>query len=606
MPFSACALFLYSDSNDMLTAALRPASTPSCFSSSASRSGQGLTGWVARNRRPLVNARPSADLEAMNSDAPTELQSALVCPLIFGDRFIGTLAVYHTEPSFYRDDHRRLLDRVCEQAAAVINNSIVFEQTQEDSLTDPLTGLPNTRFMFMHLTRELARADRLKSEVSLLVMDLNDFKDINDNHGHHIGDRALRAVPACCAPRSVRTTSAFATPATSSSSCCPDAGREEAEDKRIELQAAIDARVRGAPGVRLPLSISAGAAVFPHDGDSYESLLAKADSRMYRRQEPAQERPGAPARRRHPTFEMAASPLPRPREPSRLRRRNRRAELHASRREERAPPARRRQRTRAPGHYTARECRYNVPIGAVSSATPRSRLLWVDLGGHTLLFRPGQAVMAAAHGRDERRPYSIGCSPERRPRPAGSTPGPLEPGGEPGSHLSTVKSGGVIDVEGPLGQFTFPEDPRPKRVSSSPEARHSPASRDARPRASAAIGAAHLASLQRAPHRRVRFIDELRGHARERTYRAAPDGHAGRQLLVGRRARPQWPAHFQSVLHEPAARSVSSADRRCSSPNRWQRLARWRTRGPDTNGAMGEIGGRARTANAQSPFDSDH
>ena len=121
----------------------------------------------------------------------TNLQSALVCPLLFSERFIGTLSVYHVDAAYYRDDHRRLLDRVSEQAAAVINNSMLFEQTQEDSLTDPLTGLPNTRFLFMHLTRELARAERLKQEVSLLVMDLDNFKSINDSHGHHVGDRAL-------------------------------------------------------------------------------------------------------------------------------------------------------------------------------------------------------------------------------------------------------------------------------------------------------------------------------------------------------------------------------------------------------------------------------
>jgi diguanylate cyclase (GGDEF)-like protein len=247
------------------------------------RSGQGLTGWVARNRRPLVNARPSADIEATSSDAPTVLQSALVCPLIFGERFIGTLAVYHTEPSFYRDDHRRLLDRVCEQTAAVIHNAIVFEQTQEDSLTDPLTGLPNTRFMFMHLTRELARAERLKSEVSLLVMDLNGFKAINDTHGHHIGDKALREIAkvmrAAIRPYDVCARYAGDEFIVVLSGC----GYDEAENKRIELQSAIDRLVFEArPDVRLPLAISAGAAVFPHDGDSYESLLAKADSRMYR------------------------------------------------------------------------------------------------------------------------------------------------------------------------------------------------------------------------------------------------------------------------------------------------------------------------------------
>jgi diguanylate cyclase (GGDEF)-like protein len=308
VPFSACALFLYSDTNDTLNCRFATGTDSELLQQLTLRSGQGLTGWVARNRRPLVNARPSADIEAMNSDAPTELQSALVCPLILGERFIGTLAVYHTEPSFYRDDHRRLLDRVCEQAAAVINNSIVFQQTQEDSLTDPLTGLPNTRFMFMHLQRELARADRLKSEVSLLVMDLNDFKEINDNHGHHIGDKALRAVAgmlrAAIRPYDICVRYAGDEFIVVLSGC----GHEEAEAKRVELKQAIDELVfEPRPGVRLPLAISAGAAVFPHDGDSYESLLAKADSRMYRDKSQRKNDPTRQLGEGASTYEMASS-----------------------------------------------------------------------------------------------------------------------------------------------------------------------------------------------------------------------------------------------------------------------------------------------------------
>ena len=148
--------------------------------------------------------------------------------------------MYHTEPSVYTDDHRRLLDRISEQAAAVIYNSIVFEQTQEDSLTDPLTGLPNTRFMFMHLTRELARADRLKSEVSLLVMDLDNFKDINDTYGHHVGDRALREVAGvlrtAIRPYDICVRYAGDEFIVVLSGC----GGEEAERKRLELQRAVD------------------------------------------------------------------------------------------------------------------------------------------------------------------------------------------------------------------------------------------------------------------------------------------------------------------------------------------------------------------------------
>ncbi len=283
VPFSCCALFLFVDETDSLRCRFANGVDAEQIQQLSIRSGQGLTGWVARNRRPLVNARPSADLEAAGVSTQTSLQSALVCPLVFNERFIGTIAVYHTEPSIFTDDHRRLLDRISEQAAAVIYNSIVFEQTQEDSLTDPLTGLPNTRFMFMHLTRELARAERLKSEVSLLVMDLDAFKEINDTYGHHVGDRALREVAGVLRngirPYDICVRYAGDEFIVVLSGC----GAEEAERKRLELQKTVDlVQFEARPGKMLPLAISIGASIFPHDGDSYETLLATADSRMYR------------------------------------------------------------------------------------------------------------------------------------------------------------------------------------------------------------------------------------------------------------------------------------------------------------------------------------
>ena len=286
VPFSACALFLYLEDTDTLLCRFATGVDANIIQKLKVKNGQGLTGWVARNRRPLVNARPIADLEAGGSDRQTSLQSALVCPLVFNDRFIGTLTVYHSDPSFYRDDHRRLLDRVCEQAAAVIHNSIVFERTREDALTDPLTTLPNTRYMFMHLTRELARAERLKSEVALLVMDLDDFKDINDHHGHHVGDQALQEVAnvlrSTIRPYDICIRYAGDEFIVLLSGC----GHEEAENKRRELQNAVDRLTIEVPsGARIPVAISSGAAVYPHDGATYEGLLAQADSRMYRDKE---------------------------------------------------------------------------------------------------------------------------------------------------------------------------------------------------------------------------------------------------------------------------------------------------------------------------------
>jgi diguanylate cyclase (GGDEF)-like protein len=137
--------------------------------------------------------------------------------------------------------------------------------------------------MVTHLNGELARAERLNTEVSLLVLDLDDFKEINDTYGHHVGDRALRDVAhvlrTVIRPYDICVRYAGDEFIVVLAGC----GLDEAEHKRTELQRAIgDTAFEAKTGTLIPLSISAGAAVFPHDGDSYESLLAKADSRMYR------------------------------------------------------------------------------------------------------------------------------------------------------------------------------------------------------------------------------------------------------------------------------------------------------------------------------------
>ena len=283
VPFDTCALYRYSEERDALQCRFASGIDSEILQPLTVRNGEGLTGWVTRNRRALVNGRPSADLHAAGLVRPTRLESALVCPLVSENIVIGTLAVYHTAEGFYSDDHRRLLDRVCEQASAVIRNAIVFDQTHEASLTDPLTGLPNTRFMFKHITRELARTQRLGAEVSLLVLDLNGFKDINDTYGHHAGDRALREVStvlrALIRPYDVCARYAgdeFIV-------VLPGCNRDEAESKRRELQRGVERiHFEPVPGTPIPISISAGAAVFPHDGDTYETLLAVADQRMYK------------------------------------------------------------------------------------------------------------------------------------------------------------------------------------------------------------------------------------------------------------------------------------------------------------------------------------
>jgi diguanylate cyclase (GGDEF)-like protein/putative nucleotidyltransferase with HDIG domain len=283
VPWSGCSLFLLQPDGLTLKCRFVSGTGTEPLLNATLAIGQGLAGWAARNRRTLVNADPRLTFEALGIEADHGLNSAIVTPLMANDTFIGCLTLFHTQPNRYSEDHRRLLERVAEQAGPVVHNSIVFEQTQEDSLTDPLTSLPNRRSMFAHLARELVRAERLERELGLIVMDIDEFKAINDTCGHHVGDRALRQV-AETLQNTLR----------SYDLCVRYAGdefiivlaectREAVEAKRRELQERVgQIQIEVRPGKVLRLAASAGAAVFPHDGASYEALLAEADHRMYR------------------------------------------------------------------------------------------------------------------------------------------------------------------------------------------------------------------------------------------------------------------------------------------------------------------------------------
>ena len=195
-----------------------------------------------------------------------------------------------------------------------------------------------------------------------------------------------------------------------------------------------------------------------------------------------------------------------------------------------------------------------VPLSDVVAATPRSRLLTIDLCGHALEFLPGQAMMVGAHGRAERRPYSIACSPERAAeRGRIELLIGLEADGDLGANLAPVEPGMLLDLEGPMGVFTFPPEPSqnwllfvaggtgiaPLRAMLDHAMRLRPA-----PRISL------LYSARRSDE--FAFIDELRGHAdagvlelHQTVTRDDSSNWAGKRGRMGR-------AHFEAVLHAPS------------------------------------------------------
>src|SRR4051812_18421088 len=101
-----------------------------------------------------------------------------------------------------------------------------------------------------------------------------------------------------------------------------------------------------------------------------------------------------------------------------------------------------------------------LPIRDVVRATPRARIVRLDLGGSVFSYRPGQAVLVASHDYTRRRPYSIAAAPDDAAREdALELLVGVDESGSAGSHL-TIAPKALVDVEGPIGRFTFPDAPQ--------------------------------------------------------------------------------------------------------------------------------------------------
>lgn len=282
VPFTCCALFVTKADEDALACAFATGPDASIVEPLIVNKGDGLVGWAARHGRLVANGDPRIDFEAAGLPPNDRLRSALVAPLMAGDRMIGVLALYHRTQRAFGDDHARLVERVAEQAGWVLFNSIRFEQAQQAALTDALTGLPNRRFMSMYAPNELARTKRLNTKLAVLAIDLNEFKQINDVHGHQTGDDALRAVGHALRTLTRPYDMCVRYAGDEFVLVLTGCGPEEASRRRAELKQAISDIEFALPnGTLLPLAVSVGMAIFPDDGDTLENLLEVADSRMY-------------------------------------------------------------------------------------------------------------------------------------------------------------------------------------------------------------------------------------------------------------------------------------------------------------------------------------
>jgi diguanylate cyclase (GGDEF)-like protein/putative nucleotidyltransferase with HDIG domain len=251
------------------------------LSSMKIRVGEGLCGWVAENCKPILNGNPQVEAGySVDPEKSVALASALAVPLQGLSGVVGVLSMYHSTPEAFTPDHLRILLAVASKVALAVENALKYQQAESSATTDYLTGLPNARSLFMHLSQEVARCRRMKSSLAVMVCDIDGLKKINDSFGHLEGDKLLREFStrlkvACRGYDYVARMGGDEFVVTA-----PGLSAAGVEEKASRLnQAAVEAghHICGHDVTTL----SVGTAFCPEDGYDVEELLARADRRMY-------------------------------------------------------------------------------------------------------------------------------------------------------------------------------------------------------------------------------------------------------------------------------------------------------------------------------------
>jgi diguanylate cyclase (GGDEF)-like protein len=278
VPFDAIIFYMRRD--DTLAPIHASGEGSAMFSPTELPVGGGLSGWVAQNHKPIVNGNPSVELSYRCDSKLRELNSALAVPLEGQAGGIGVLTVYHSDVDVYNNEHLRVLQAVSQKVGLAIEQALRYRHPESSATTDYLTGLPNARSLFIELQRELSRAARDNSEVSVVVCDLDGFKQINDRFGHAKGNDVLRAVASGL--RSVCRGGDYVARLGGDEFVLimpglrPDMFAQHAD----RFPKVIQRAGYNVCGESL-MSMSIGLAAFPFDGHDADALLSEADRRMY-------------------------------------------------------------------------------------------------------------------------------------------------------------------------------------------------------------------------------------------------------------------------------------------------------------------------------------
>ena len=255
--------------------------------------------WAIRNGQSHVV--PDTRAGALCGHLPTPSPAAYVCaPLVAQGETLGVLHVGTpatagpAAPAGAADARRPLIEAVAAQLALSLANVRLREVLRSQSIRDPLTGLFNRRYMEETLEREVRRAERAGRPLTLLLLDIDEFKHQNDSFGHDAGDAVLRELGALLARSLRREDVACRYGGDEFVLVLPDASLDTALRRADEIRETVKGLRVSAHGHSLgAITVSIGLAALPDHGLDPRALLAAADIALYRAKREGRDRVSA-------------------------------------------------------------------------------------------------------------------------------------------------------------------------------------------------------------------------------------------------------------------------------------------------------------------------